>query len=205
MPTVVLVGTLDTKGDEYAYLRDRIREHGVDVCMVDVGMLGEPRTEADITRHEVAERAGTTLSSLAGAGDRGKAVGAMAEGAAQLVGELHRQGGLDGILGLGGTGGTTLITHAMRELPVGVPETTTIAADCLPRMAPPAACAASKAANMRSARPPAAVSNARAYRRCSSACFVAATSSARPCSRVWSSIARSSMSRPSSRSCRSVI
>jgi uncharacterized protein (UPF0261 family) len=122
VPTVVLVGTLDTKGDEYAYLRDRIREQGVDVCLVDVGILGDPRAEADISRDRVAELADTTVQALVDAGDRGQAVGAMAEGAARLVAGLYAEGRLDGILGLGGTGGTTLVTRAMRELPVGVPK-----------------------------------------------------------------------------------
>jgi uncharacterized protein (UPF0261 family) len=122
MPIVVLLGTLDTKGDEYAYLRERIREHGIDVCLVDVGILGAPRVEPDISREKVAELAGTTIHALVAAGDRGRAVGAMASGAARLVAELYAGGRLDGILGLGGTGGTTLVTHAMRGLPVGVPK-----------------------------------------------------------------------------------
>lgn len=122
MPTVVLIGTLDTKGVEYTYIRERLGEHGVDVCTVDVGILGEPRAAADITREQVAELAGSSISELVAAGDRGKAVSAMGDGAARLVTDLHAQGKLDGILGLGGTGGTTLVTRAMRELPVGVPK-----------------------------------------------------------------------------------
>lgn len=122
MSTVVLVGTLDTKGQEYAYLRDRIAEHGIKTCLVDAGILGEPTTEPDISRDEVASRSGTTVEALVQAGDRGNAVRHMAEGAARLVVELHAQGQLQGIVGLGGSGGTALITHAMRELPIGVPK-----------------------------------------------------------------------------------
>jgi uncharacterized protein (UPF0261 family) len=116
------VGTLDTKGEEYAYLRDRIQEHGVDTCLVDVGILGAPATSADISREEVAALAGVSIEELVSGGDRGDAVSRMAQGAAKLVVSLHEEGRLDGVIGLGGSGGTALITHAMRELPVGVPK-----------------------------------------------------------------------------------
>jgi uncharacterized protein (UPF0261 family) len=120
--TVVLVGTLDTKGHEYAFLRDRVREHGVDVILVDAGIMGEPPVEPDVTRQEVAAAAGADVAALAAAGDRGAAVAAMAEGAAAIVTRLHEEGRLDGILGLGGSGNSALVTHAMRALPVGVPK-----------------------------------------------------------------------------------
>ncbi len=122
MPTVVLVGTLDTKGEEYAYLRDRVGEHGVDVLLVDAGILEEPKTEPDISRAEVAAAVGADVKALAEAGDRGVAVETMARGAAEIVKTLHTDGRLDGILGLGGSGGSSLVTHAMRQLPVGVPK-----------------------------------------------------------------------------------
>ncbi len=121
-PTVVLVGTLDTKGHEYAFVRDRIRAHGVDVLLVDAGILGEPLTEPDVTRQEVAAAAGADVQVLADAGDRGAAIEVMARGATELVLRLHAEGRLDAIGALGGTGGTTLATHAMRRLPVGVPK-----------------------------------------------------------------------------------
>ncbi len=123
MATVVLLGTLDTKGREYAFLRDEIRANSdCDVLMVDAGVLGEPRTGADISRDEVAAAAGTTIAGLAAANDRGAAVAAMAEGAARIVTQLFEEGRLQGILGLGGSGGSSLVTHAMRALPVGVPK-----------------------------------------------------------------------------------
>ena len=121
-PTVVLVGTLDTKGHEYAYLRDRIRERGVDVLLVDAGILGEPLTEPDVTRQEVAAAAGADVQALADARDRSAAIEAMGRGAAEIVLRLHAEGRLDAIGALGGTGGTTIATHAMRALPVGVPK-----------------------------------------------------------------------------------
>ena len=122
MATVVLVGTLDTKGLEYAFLRDRVRERGVDVVLVDVGILGEPSTPPDVTRAQVAEAAGVELAGLVAAGDRGAAIEAMARGAAAVVRRMHAEGALDGILGLGGSGNSTIVSEAMRSLPVGVPK-----------------------------------------------------------------------------------
>lgn len=122
MATVVAVGTLDTKGSEYAHLCDRIRELGVEVIVVDAGVLGEPSGPADVTREEVARAAGAELAGLAAAGDRGAAVEVMARGAAEVVRRLHEEGRLDGIVGLGGTGGSSLVSYAMRQLPVGVPK-----------------------------------------------------------------------------------
>ena len=122
MPTVVLLGTLDTKGLEYAFLRDRVREHDVDVLLLDAGILGEPLTTPDISRDEIAEAGGVEVAGLVAEGDRGAAITAMARGAAEVVRRLHGEGRLDGILGLGGSGNSTLIAEAMRALPVGVPK-----------------------------------------------------------------------------------
>ncbi|MFO7572116.1 MAG: Tm-1-like ATP-binding domain-containing protein [Gaiellaceae bacterium] len=120
--TVVLVGTLDTKGDEYAYVRERLREAGVDVVVVDAGILGEPRFLPDITRQEVAAAAGEDVQALADARDRSNAIEAMGRGAAEVVRRLHAEGRLDAIGALGGTGGTAIATQAMRGLPIGVPK-----------------------------------------------------------------------------------
>jgi len=122
MATVVLVGTLDTKGLEYAFVRDELVGHGVDVVLVDAGVLGSPLTPPDIPREEVARAAGADLGALVAAADRGVAVAAMGRGAAAVVGELHAAGRLDAILGLGGSGGSALISAAMRALPIGVPK-----------------------------------------------------------------------------------
>jgi uncharacterized protein (UPF0261 family) len=120
--TVVAIGSLDTKGAEYAFLRERLIEHGADVILVDAGVQGEPAIEADVSREEVARAAGADVGELAAAGDRGAAVEAMARGAAAIVERLHGEGRLDGVVGMGGTGGTSLVTHAMQRLPVGVPK-----------------------------------------------------------------------------------
>jgi uncharacterized protein (UPF0261 family) len=120
--TVVLLGTLDTKGDEYAFLRSLLDGHGVETILVDAGVLGEPRTAPDVTREDVARAAGADVSALADAGDRGVAVETMALGAAEIVRRLHEEDRLDGILALGGSGGTAVAAEAMRALPVGVPK-----------------------------------------------------------------------------------
>jgi uncharacterized protein (UPF0261 family) len=121
-PTVVLVGTLDTKGREYAFLRDRIRARDVDVLLVDAGILSEPLTKPDVTRQEVAAAAGADVQALADAGDRSAAIEVMGRGATEIILRLQAEGRLDAIGALGGTGGTTLATHVMRALPVGVPK-----------------------------------------------------------------------------------
>jgi uncharacterized protein (UPF0261 family) len=121
MPTVVLIGTLDTKGHEYAYLRDRLEEQGVSVLLVDVGVF-EPQVEAHVPRQEVAAAAGVDVQALAAAGDRGAAVSAMAQGAAAVVKRLHDEGRLDGIAAVGGSGNSSIAAAAMRGLPVGVPK-----------------------------------------------------------------------------------
>jgi uncharacterized protein (UPF0261 family) len=122
MATVVLVGTLDTKGAEYGFLRDRLREGGVEVVLVDAGTFEPKGAEPDFSREEVARAGGADAGELARAGDRGAAVEAMARGAAEVAKRLHAEGRLDGILAVGGSGGSALATRAMRGLPVGVPK-----------------------------------------------------------------------------------
>lgn len=122
MPTVVLVGTLDTKGAEYAFVRDQLAKSGIDTLVVDAGVLGEPAFPPDISREEVAAAGGADLASLCAAGDRGAAVTAMAAGAAAVLADLHAQGRVDGALALGGTGGTSIAAEAFRGLPLGMPK-----------------------------------------------------------------------------------
>jgi uncharacterized protein (UPF0261 family) len=122
MATVVLVGTLDTKGIEYGFMRDRLREAGVDVLLVDAGVMGEPLVEPDVTREEVASAAGVDHAELVRAADRGAAVDAMGRGAAAVLQRLHGEGRLDGAAAVGGSGNSSIAAQAMRDLPVGVPK-----------------------------------------------------------------------------------
>src|SRR5262245_33654492 len=119
---VLLIGTLDTKGHEVAFVRDRLTAAAVPVLVLDAGVLGPPAFAADVPRERVFAAAGTRLATLQQAGDRGQAVEAAARGAAQLARELHAAGQVEGVLGLGGSAGTTIATAAMRALPFGVPK-----------------------------------------------------------------------------------
>jgi len=121
VPRVLLIGTLDTKGDEYAFLAERLELAGVDVLLADAGTGEPPRGRTpDITREEVAAEAGADLAAVAG--DRGAAITAMAGAAAALARRLHAEGRIDGILAAGGSGNTAIATRAMQALPVGVPK-----------------------------------------------------------------------------------
>jgi uncharacterized protein (UPF0261 family) len=122
MATVALVGTLDTKSSEYRFVAERLRDLGVEVIMIDCGVLGEPGFPPQIDRRQVAGRAGEDLDQLVAAGDRGAAVQAMSRGAARVVEELYAAGRLQGAMALGGTGGTSLAAAAFRPLPLGVPK-----------------------------------------------------------------------------------
>ncbi|WP_406180721.1 Tm-1-like ATP-binding domain-containing protein [Streptomyces sp. NBC_01006] len=122
MTNVVLVGTLDTKGVEYGWLRERLLRTGVEVIMVDTGIMGDPRVPADVPREAVARAAGTELSELRAAADRGAAETAMAKGAEATLLRLHAEGRLHAALAIGGSGGTSIATRAMRALPLGVPK-----------------------------------------------------------------------------------
>lgn len=120
--TVLLVGTLDTKGDEFRYVRELLHGHGLRTVVMDAGVLGEPTFTPDITAREVAAAGGASLEELRARADRGEAVSAMIAGVRALVPRLHEEGRFHGVLGLGGGGGTVIATAAMRELPVGVPK-----------------------------------------------------------------------------------
>lgn len=119
---VLLIGTLDTKGAEFQYVRDLLRGHGLKTLVMDAGVLGDPPFAPDISASEVASAGGTSLEELRRRADRGGAVAAMIAGVRALTPRLHAEGRFHGVLGLGGGGGTTIATAAMRELPVGVPK-----------------------------------------------------------------------------------
>lgn len=120
---VVLIGTMDTKGVEFAYMRDRLRDLNLDTTVVDTGILGEPLgIEPDIDRAEVAKYGRTTIHALRNAGSRGRAVEGMREAVKVLTCSLYREGRLDGVFGMGGAEGAVMSAAAMMQLPIGVPK-----------------------------------------------------------------------------------
>ena len=120
--TVVLVGALDTKGAEFDYVRQVIQRAGLDVLTVDFGVLGEPAFAPDVGRAEVALAGGGDLDRWRSGEHKDEAMAGMAAGLAVVVRRLYDQGRLDGIVSMGGSGGTSIATAAMRTLPVGVPK-----------------------------------------------------------------------------------
>ncbi|WP_223693259.1 Tm-1-like ATP-binding domain-containing protein [Leifsonia poae] len=123
-PTVALVGTLDTKGVEYQWIAEQVERHGVAVHIVDAG-IREPHgfdRSIDTDQDAVAEAAGTTIDALRSADDRGAAVTAAGEGTAEVLAALHAAGGLDGVLAVGGSGGSSIAARAVRDMPIGLPK-----------------------------------------------------------------------------------
>ena len=120
--TVCIVGTMDTKGVEFSFIKSQIESVGVSTCVINTGILGEPQLTPDISADEVAQAGGSSLQALRDEGDRGNSVAVMAQGAATRVAEKHAAGEIDGIISLGGSAGTTIGTTAMQAVPVGVPK-----------------------------------------------------------------------------------
>jgi uncharacterized protein (UPF0261 family) len=121
--TICMIGAFDTKGVEYAFLRERIIERGHAVLAVSTGVLGSTDLfPVDVEADEVAKAGGSNLAALREKKDRGEAMKVMSTGAPVVVQRLHDEGRFDGIIGMGGTGGTSVIASAMRALPVGVPK-----------------------------------------------------------------------------------
>ena len=121
-PLIVLVGTLDTKGDEYGYLRECVERAGGRVLLIDAGVRDAPGIEPDITRDEIAEAAGCRLEDLVAAGDRARALEAMGRGAGIVVSGLVDRGECAGALCAGGSGGTAVAVATFRALPFGFPK-----------------------------------------------------------------------------------
>lgn len=120
--SVYLLATLDTKGQEAAFVRELLGEAGVDTKLVDAGCLAPPTIVADVSRETLFREGGYDLDQLVRAGDRGQAVTAAADAAAKLIARLHAAGQVEGVLAIGGSAGTTIGTAAMRALPLGVPK-----------------------------------------------------------------------------------
>lgn len=120
--TILLIGTLDTKEAEYDYVRELITAKGHRVILVDGGVLSEPTITPNIYAEEVAIAAGSSLTELRAQGNRGFAMNTMSEGVAKITKELYEEGKIHGVMGMGGSGGTALVTYAMHQLPVGFPK-----------------------------------------------------------------------------------
>ncbi|MGP0066163.1 MAG: Tm-1-like ATP-binding domain-containing protein, partial [Isosphaeraceae bacterium] len=123
-PSVFAIATMDTKGNELAYVADRLRAAGIDVLTVDVGTMETPTVAPDIDRAGVAVCHPSTEGRLAALSraDRGQAVAAMGEALEVFLRREYESGRVSGVIGMGGSGGTALITSAMRALPVGQPK-----------------------------------------------------------------------------------
>jgi uncharacterized protein (UPF0261 family) len=122
MAKVALIGTLDTKGDEIAYVRDRLAALGVGAVVIDSGILGEATIPADVSRRAVAHAGGHDLDDVRAAGSRGAAVALMRDGVRETVVREFAEGRINGVLCLGGAEGGLLAAPAMQALPVGVPK-----------------------------------------------------------------------------------
>jgi uncharacterized protein (UPF0261 family) len=120
--TIGIIGALDTKGAEFAFLKAEIEKRGFKTLVVDTGVLGEAYFEPDVSRSQVAEAGGSDLDRLLERKDRGEAMAVMTKGVAEVARELYEHGRIDGIISMGGGGGTVIGTSAMRALPVGFPK-----------------------------------------------------------------------------------
>lgn len=121
--TVAVLGTMDTKGAEHAYVCDVIAKHGVRTLVIDTGILGSPRDiHVDISSADVARAAGTNLAAIRAIGSRGPAVETMQRGLTRILRELYDEGRIQGAVALGGAEGTVLGTQAMQVLPLGFPK-----------------------------------------------------------------------------------
>lgn len=122
MPTIAILGTMDTKGMEHGFVSDLIRQRGHQVLIIDVGTLESPKLRPDVSRDEVAKAAGVDLAALVAKRDRGEAVTAMSRGAPVMLEKLVSEKRIDGVISLGGGGGTAIATAAMHALPIGFPK-----------------------------------------------------------------------------------
>ncbi|MGB8167481.1 MAG: Tm-1-like ATP-binding domain-containing protein [Chthoniobacteraceae bacterium] len=122
MPTIALLGTMDTKGTEHGFVAEQIRARGHATLVIDLGTDGPPQIAPDISREEVAALADLDLAAIGARHDRGEAVAAMAQAAPLILAKLHAEGRIDGVISLGGGGGTAIATAGMRALPLGFPK-----------------------------------------------------------------------------------
>mgnify|MGYP001227733513 FL=1 len=122
MASIAILGTLDSKSEEHSFLAERIHEHGHKTAFIDVGTGDNPKVEPDYSRYDVAASIGLDLDALMQRHDRGECVVAMSEAAPAFLAQLVGNGKVDGVISLGGGGGTAIGTAAMRALPIGFPK-----------------------------------------------------------------------------------
>lgn len=121
MKTIAILGTFDTKGKELKYIRDRIEEQGVHALCINTGVF-EPAFPTDVSNAEIAAAAGADIEEIVARRDRATATEVIARGTRIFIPRLYAQGKLDGIISIGGSGGTSMATPAMQALPIGVPK-----------------------------------------------------------------------------------
>lgn len=121
-PVVAVLATLDTKGTEVTFLKKCLEDAGVRVLIIDGGIMGKATIPADIPARTLAGKGGSSLKALRCLGHEGKAMAVMIQGAIRVVQGLYRQSEIQGLIGLGGSMGTSLGTGAMRSLPFGFPK-----------------------------------------------------------------------------------
>jgi uncharacterized protein (UPF0261 family) len=121
--TIGMIGAFDTKGAEYAFVRDAILARGHGVVAINTGVMDTTKLlPVDVEAAEIAAAGGSDLEALRAKQDRGAAMKAMAAGAARLLPRLVKERSLDGVIGMGGTGGTSVIGAAFQALPIGFPK-----------------------------------------------------------------------------------
>ena len=124
MPTLAVLGTYDTKGQELAFVAETLRRQGFETVQIDVGSLEPPTAVPDVSRQTVLDSldSGPETAAVLARRDRGECVTLMARAAAVYVSRLVTSGSIQGIISLGGGGGTAIATSAMRALPIGFPK-----------------------------------------------------------------------------------
>ena len=121
MKTIAVAGTFDTKGKEFLYVKELIEELGLKTYMINTGVF-DSEIEVDVSNKEIAKEAGYDIDDIVSRRDRAMATEALSKGMELLIPRLYAEGKFDGIISFGGSGGTSLVTPAMRALPIGVPK-----------------------------------------------------------------------------------
>lgn len=120
--TIAVIGALDTKGHDYAFIKQEIEKHGHQAFVIDTGVLGEPFFDPDISAEKVAEAGGSSLEELRKKADKSHAMSVMTRGIAVIMKELFLEGKIDAGFSMGGSNGTMIGTSGLQALPVGVPK-----------------------------------------------------------------------------------